>query len=147
MQERCNSIANALELYLSCTNPSRYSVVWYVLHQVQWNTACFIIGNWTVWYRNVSCISFNMCVYLWFLIDMKGKEGSFFSYSLLNLSSKKFAFMIWYIKLFHLIQEKWWEKALGVCNISFSLWFILLMTLCPKLDVSGNYFHFSGVSI
>ena len=26
VQERCNSIANALELHLSCTNPSTYGI-------------------------------------------------------------------------------------------------------------------------
>ena len=40
VQERCNSIANALDLHLSCTNPS--------LHRL--NTEVFIMGN-TQWYN------------------------------------------------------------------------------------------------
>ena len=32
MQARCNSIANALELHLSCTNPPIYYLAWTVLH-------------------------------------------------------------------------------------------------------------------
>ena len=45
MQERCNSIANALELHLSCINPSIFSMTWSAassrpIHLMRWEPTC-----------------------------------------------------------------------------------------------------------
>ena len=72
VQERCNPIANALELHLSCTNPS----VWTIFHlrlcmckHMQavlftsmhcglpplYNMHCIIVGHWSWWMVRFQC--------------------------------------------------------------------------------------------
>ena len=43
MQERPNSIANALELDLSCTNPSIYDVPFVYIESDQYPTSVFVV--------------------------------------------------------------------------------------------------------
>ena len=46
VQERCNSIANALELCLSCTNPSklcRYMVIHIIFYSLQWALETYLL--------------------------------------------------------------------------------------------------------
>ena len=62
MQERCNSIANALELHLSCTNPSIYSLTdllfhwnWKVITATTCHQTLHLIESW--WPPTISSLS------------------------------------------------------------------------------------------